>query len=55
MPWDEVIQAMYSIGLAMPVGVRETAQGGLAATPTGQRWKQMLWQPEPEAEPQSKA
>ncbi|WP_026692532.1 L-serine ammonia-lyase, iron-sulfur-dependent, subunit alpha [Peribacillus kribbensis] len=35
IPCDEVIDAMYKIGLTMPVGLRETAQGGLAATPTG--------------------
>ncbi|PLT30101.1 L-serine ammonia-lyase, iron-sulfur-dependent, subunit alpha [Peribacillus deserti] len=35
IPCDEVIDAMYKIGLSMPVGLRETAQGGLAATPTG--------------------
>lgn len=44
VPWDEVIAAMYQIGLSMPVALRETAQGGLAATPTGQKWKQQLWQ-----------
>ena len=44
VPWDEVIQALYQVGLSMPVSVRETAQGGLAATPTGQAWKQKLWQ-----------
>ncbi|MBM7659401.1 L-serine dehydratase [Bacillus mesophilus] len=35
IPCDEVIDAMYKIGLTMPVALRETAQGGLAATPTG--------------------
>ncbi|MEI5906137.1 L-serine ammonia-lyase, iron-sulfur-dependent, subunit alpha [Bacillus spongiae] len=35
IPCDEVIDAMYRIGLSMPVALRETAQGGLAATPTG--------------------
>ena len=44
VPPDEVIQAMYQVGLSMPLALRETAQGGLAATPTGQRWKQLLWQ-----------
>ncbi|GEK32601.1 L-serine ammonia-lyase, iron-sulfur-dependent, subunit alpha [Kurthia sibirica] len=37
IPTDEVIDAMYRIGKTMPVALRETAQGGLAATPTG-RW-----------------
>ncbi|TRZ38763.1 L-serine ammonia-lyase, iron-sulfur-dependent, subunit alpha [Niallia circulans] len=37
IPCDEVIDAMYRIGLSMPSALRETAQGGLAATPTGRR------------------
>ncbi|MFF2458790.1 L-serine ammonia-lyase, iron-sulfur-dependent, subunit alpha [Peribacillus simplex] len=37
IPCDEVIDAMYKIGLTMPVTLRETAEGGLAATPTGRR------------------
>jgi L-serine dehydratase len=35
IPCDEVIDAMYRIGLTMPSALRETAEGGLAATPTG--------------------
>ncbi|MTH52705.1 L-serine ammonia-lyase, iron-sulfur-dependent, subunit alpha [Bacillus mangrovi] len=35
IPCDEVIDAMYRIGQTMPSSLRETAQGGLAATPTG--------------------
>ncbi|MFK3939699.1 L-serine ammonia-lyase, iron-sulfur-dependent, subunit alpha [Alkalihalobacillus sp. NPDC078783] len=37
IPCDEVIDAMYRIGQTMPVALKETAQGGLAATPTGRR------------------
>ncbi|WP_307473765.1 L-serine ammonia-lyase, iron-sulfur-dependent, subunit alpha [Cytobacillus purgationiresistens] len=37
IPCDEVIDAMYKIGLTMPSALRETAEGGLAATPTGRR------------------
>ncbi|AGX04130.1 MULTISPECIES: L-serine ammonia-lyase, iron-sulfur-dependent, subunit alpha [Bacillus] len=37
IPCDEVIIAMYKIGLTMPSSLRETAEGGLAATPTGKR------------------
>src|SRR6478609_5482082 len=37
IPCDEVIDAMYRIGQTMPTALKETAQGGLAATPTG-RW-----------------
>ncbi|UFU00991.1 L-serine ammonia-lyase, iron-sulfur-dependent, subunit alpha [Radiobacillus kanasensis] len=35
IPCDEVIGAMYRIGKSMPSALRETAEGGLAATPTG--------------------
>ncbi|MGJ7922040.1 L-serine ammonia-lyase, iron-sulfur-dependent, subunit alpha [Neobacillus sp. LXY-4] len=37
IPCDEVIGAMYAIGQSMPATLRETAEGGLAATPTGRR------------------
>ncbi|MBS4189372.1 L-serine ammonia-lyase, iron-sulfur-dependent, subunit alpha [Bacillus sp. FJAT-49705] len=37
IPCDEVIHAMYLIGQSMPSALRETAEGGLAATPTGRR------------------
>ncbi len=39
VPFDEVIQAMYQIGLSMPEAIRETALGGLAASETGKMWK----------------
>lgn len=35
IPTDEVIEAMHKIGKSMPSALRETAKGGLAATPTG--------------------
>jgi L-serine dehydratase len=37
IPCDEVIDAMYKIGQSMPTTLRETGQGGLAATPTGRK------------------
>jgi len=37
IPLDEVIDAMGSVGRSLPPSLRETARGGLAATPTGQR------------------
>ncbi|MDD2561792.1 MAG: L-serine ammonia-lyase, iron-sulfur-dependent, subunit alpha [Eubacteriales bacterium] len=43
VPWDEVIEAMRQIGRTMPISFKETAQGGLATTPTGEAWKQLLW------------
>lgn len=36
IPPDEVIDAMRSIGMSMPAAIRETGEGGLAGTPTGQ-------------------
>jgi L-serine dehydratase len=39
IPCDEVIDAMGSVGDALPASLRETGQGGLAATPTGRRVK----------------
>ncbi len=35
IPFDEVVEAMYRVGRSLPVSLRETALGGLAATPTG--------------------
>lgn len=35
VPFDEVVEAMYKVGKALPESLRETALGGLAATPTG--------------------
>ncbi|WP_338469408.1 L-serine ammonia-lyase, iron-sulfur-dependent, subunit alpha [Niallia sp. XMNu-256] len=37
IPCDEVIGAMYAIGQTLPTTLRETGEGGLAATPTGRR------------------
>jgi L-serine dehydratase len=37
IPVDEVIDTMGEIGRSMDVRYRETAGGGLAATPTGRR------------------
>jgi L-serine dehydratase len=37
IPCDEVIDAMYKIGQTMPEALRETGEGGLAATPTGRK------------------
>ncbi|MFD0681998.1 MULTISPECIES: L-serine ammonia-lyase, iron-sulfur-dependent, subunit alpha [unclassified Paenibacillus] len=42
IPADEVIGAMLEIGGSMPEKYRETAKGGLAATPTGQQIMQSL-------------
>ena len=37
IPCDEVIDAMGAVGRSMPTSLRETGEGGLAATPTGRR------------------
>ena len=48
IPVDEVIDAMGEVGRRMPVEFRETALGGLAATPTGRRVKQQMQPGAPE-------
>lgn len=35
IPPDEVVEAMASVGRMMPIQLKETAEGGLAQTPTG--------------------
>ncbi len=35
IPFDEMMDAMYHVGKALPFELRETAMGGNAATPTG--------------------
>ncbi|AQR79559.1 L-serine ammonia-lyase, iron-sulfur-dependent, subunit alpha [Paenibacillus larvae] len=42
IPSEEVIKAMYEVGLSMPKSLRETADGGLAATPTGRKLEAMV-------------
>lgn len=43
IPVDECVSALYEVGRALPASLRETAQGGLAATPTGKRLKQEIF------------
>lgn len=42
IPPDEVIQVLHEIGKELPVSLRETGLGGLAATPTGQRLREQV-------------
>lgn len=35
IPMDEIVEAMVRIGRSLPRGLKETAEGGLAMTPTG--------------------
>jgi L-serine dehydratase len=44
IPMDEVVEAMVKIGEAMPRSLKETADGGLAMTPTGCRIRNQLYQ-----------
>lgn len=43
IPVDEVIDAMYQVGITLPTAFRETAEGGLAATPTGRKFSQEIF------------
>ncbi len=43
IPVDECIQAMAAVGDAMAPSLKETAQGGLAVTPTGLRLKEQVF------------
>ena len=43
IPPDEVIDAMYRIGKSLPKSIKETAQGGLATTPTGIKLKEKIY------------
>ena len=42
IPADEVIDAMGEVGRRLPMELRETALGGLAATPTGRAVKERM-------------
>lgn len=43
IPPDEVVEAMYRVGKQLPNELKETAQGGLAATPTGKQIEQQIF------------
>lgn len=43
IPFDEVVDTMYRVGRCLPMELRETALGGLAATPTGKRLQQQIF------------
>ena len=43
IPADEVLEAMYKIGLEMSTTLKETAKGGLAITKTGERYRSLLF------------
>ncbi|MCR5467674.1 MAG: L-serine ammonia-lyase, iron-sulfur-dependent, subunit alpha [Lachnospiraceae bacterium] len=43
IPVDECIDAMREVGEALPASLKETAGGGLAATPTGRKLKNQIF------------
>ena len=43
IPADECIDAMRSVGEALPASLRETSGGGLAATPTGLKLREQVF------------
>ena len=43
IPADECMDAMREVGEALPSALKETAKGGLATTPTGQRLKDQVF------------
>ncbi|AKL95120.1 L-serine dehydratase, alpha chain [Clostridium aceticum] len=43
IPFDEVVDAMYRVGRCLPIELRETALGGLAATPTGKKLHEQVF------------
>ena len=43
IPADECVDAMRQVGEALPNTLKETAQGGLAATPTGQKLREQVF------------
>ena len=43
IPADEVILTMKKVGDTLPSSLKETAEGGLAATPTGKRLREQVF------------
>nr|MCR4620588.1 L-serine ammonia-lyase, iron-sulfur-dependent, subunit alpha [Clostridiales bacterium] len=43
IPADECLDAMRAVGDTMPDALKETARGGLAATPAGLRMRQKVF------------
>ncbi|HOO34402.1 MAG TPA: L-serine ammonia-lyase, iron-sulfur-dependent, subunit alpha [Thermotogota bacterium] len=43
IPFDEVVEAMYMVGKALPFEFRETALGGIATTETGKRFAREIF------------
>ena len=43
IPVDEIVEAMYKVGKSLSPSLKETAEGGLAATPTGKKINQEIF------------
>lgn len=43
VPADEVVEAMYKVGKQLPMELKETALGGIAATPTAKRIQKAIF------------
>ena len=43
IPADEVVDAMKEVGDSLPCALKETAQGGLANTPTARRMRESVF------------
>lgn len=43
IPVDEVIEAMNQVGQTLPSAFKETAEGGLADTPTARKLEQQIF------------
>lgn len=43
IPFDDAVLAMYKVGKQLPPELRETAEGGLAITPTGLKYKKEIF------------
>lgn len=43
IPFDEVVEAMYRVGKKMHPDLKETAEGGIAATPTGRQFEKEIF------------
>ena len=43
IPFDDALSAMYKVGVGLPEELRETALGGVAATPTGKALKEKVF------------
>lgn len=44
IPFDQTVEAMYAVGCALPSSLRESGQGGLAATPKGREIARTIFQ-----------